>query len=66
MVVLHSSSNFAKVTVCSFVQIRGSIPLVWSTKPNMQWHPPVLVSSSFDESLAAAKLHFDETYKEYN
>jgi len=34
-------------------------------KPNMQWSPPVIVNSNFEESLQVAKLHFKETLAEY-
>lgn len=40
----------SQLTVCSHVQIRGSIPLIWTMKPNMKWAPPVRISSNFDES----------------
>lgn len=51
--------------IASHLQIRGSIPLVWSMKPTMQWSPPVLVSQNFDESFNAAKLHIVETNAQY-
>ena len=35
--------NQPKMKVASLVQIRGSIPLIWSMKPNMKWSPPVIV-----------------------
>ena len=35
-------------SVASFLQIRGSIPLSWSHKPNMQWNPPVVVNEDFE------------------
>ncbi len=51
--------------IATHLQIRGSIPLVWSMKPTMQWSPPVLVSQNFDESFNAAKLHIVETNAQY-
>lgn len=32
------------LSIASHVQIRGSIPLIWSMKPTMGWSPPVIVS----------------------
>lgn len=43
----NSNNGF---TIASHLQIRGSIPLKWSMKPNMQWAPPVVVNPNFDES----------------
>lgn len=53
------------LTVASHLQIRGSIPLIWSMKPNLAWAPPVIVNSNFDESFQAAKTHFKETNASY-
>ena len=29
------------------VQIRGSIPLLWTMKPNLKWSPPVKINQNF-------------------
>ena len=41
----HVFVHFEKshMNVASYVQIRGSIPLIWSMKPNLKWSPPVKV-----------------------
>lgn len=49
------------MNVASYVQIRGSIPLIWSMKPNLKWSPPVKVHSNLENSRLAAELHFKET-----
>ena len=51
----------SRIKVATLVQIRGSIPLIWSMKPNLQWAPPVKVHQNFDDSRVAAELHFRET-----
>ena len=40
--------------VASLVQTRGSIPLLWSMKPNLKWAPPVKVNKNFEDSRIAA------------
>ena len=52
--------------VAAHLQIRGSIPLKWSMKPNMAWSPPVYVDSNFEISQNRAQLHFKETLAEYS
>ena len=52
-------------TIASHLQIRGSIPLLWSMKPNMKWAPPVVVNQDFEASLVVAKKHIKETNAEY-
>lgn len=49
------------MSVASFVQIRGSITLIWSMKPNLKWSPPVKVNKNFDTSILAAQYHFKDT-----
>lgn len=47
--------------IASYVQIRGSIPLLWSMKPNLKWSPPVIINENFEDSRIAAEMHFKET-----
>lgn len=51
--------------LASYVQIRGSIPLIWSMKPNLKWSPPVKINNDVDTRLLSADLHFRETKKRY-
>lgn len=53
------------MNVGSFVQIRGSIPLQWSMKPNLKWSPPVKINSNHENSMVAAGMHFNDTKKMY-
>jgi len=54
-----------KMKIASFVQIRGSIPLLWSMKPNLKWSPPVIINPVFEDSRIAAEMHFNETIQAY-
>lgn len=54
-----------RMNVASYVQIRGSIPLIWSMKPNLKWSPPVKIHQSRENSRLAAELHFKETKEMY-
>ena len=57
--------NCPKMKVASLVQIRGSIPLLWSMKPNMKWSPPVKVDQNLEDSRISAQMHFRETSEMY-
>ncbi|BEJ10777.1 hypothetical protein CspHIS471_0101990 [Cutaneotrichosporon sp. HIS471] len=48
-----------KVSLFSFVQIRGSIPLKWSQAPWSMKPPPVL-DLPVDQTFSVANLHFDD------
>lgn len=53
-----------KVSMFSFVQIRGSIPLKWSQTPWSMKPPPVL-DQPVDQTYSVANLHFDDLRKRY-
>lgn len=46
--------------VASYIQSRGSIPLIWSQKPTMKWSPAVKINPNFDESVLSARRHITE------
>ena len=54
-----------RYSVNSHVQIRGSIPLMWTMTPNMKWAPPVVVASQKEDSLKRAHRHIIETKAMY-
>jgi hypothetical protein len=54
-----------KIQIATYVQIRGSIPLLWSMKPNLKWSPPVIINENFEDSRIAAEMHFKETVDMY-
>lgn len=51
--------------ISSFVQIRGSIPLIWSQNINCQYKPPIEMDSSFEHEVPMKK-HLDELRKFYH
>lgn len=53
-----------KVSLFSFVQIRGSIPLKWSQLPWSMKPPPVL-DLPVDQTFSVANLHFDDLRQRY-
>ena len=58
----HSSSKAP--VVCSFVQIRGSIPLLWSQIPNVKYKPPTKVSPTADTE-PAFDAHISDLLQAY-
>ncbi|EKE38850.1 hypothetical protein ENUP19_0084G0020 [Entamoeba nuttalli] len=50
---------------CSYVQIRGSIPLLWSQIPNIKYKPKIAISQNEEENYEAFKNHFENIKKQY-
>ncbi|KAK6035013.1 hypothetical protein COOONC_27482 [Cooperia oncophora] len=48
----------------SFLQTRGSIPLLWSQRPNLKWQPMPTMKPS-DDQLSAYVKHFEHQKKTY-
>jgi hypothetical protein len=55
---------FGKVSLFSFVQIRGSIPLKWSQSP-WSMKPPPELNQLVEQTYSVANLHFDELRGRY-
>lgn len=47
----------------SYVQIRGSIPLVWTQKPNLAWSPPVKIDLSMQDPSVKHMHEMAQLYK---
>lgn len=62
-IVLYPQSN--KWVISSYVQLRGSIPLLWEQKPNLSYNPRMKVTGSTQQNSDAARLHFAELKAHY-
>jgi len=62
IVVLEDKQG--NITTSSFVQIRGSIPLLWSQIPNIKYKPPTRIAPPTD-SHPAFDRHFKELLETY-
>lgn len=58
-------SEVDEYSLYSYIQIRGSIPLLWAQLPNLQLNPPInLVNDSFS-NLQAFNRHIDSLISSY-
>ncbi|KJH42474.1 hypothetical protein DICVIV_11532 [Dictyocaulus viviparus] len=48
----------------SFLQMRGSIPLLWSQRPNLKWQPSPTMKAN-DDQLGAYVKHFENQRQTY-
>lgn len=62
-IVLYPQNN--KWVISSYIQLRGSIPLLWEQKPNLSYNPKMKVTGSTDQNSDAARLHFSELKEHY-
>jgi hypothetical protein len=51
--------------ICSFVQVRGSIPVYWRQPINMRYKPPLVFSDSTEHSQNVFRLHFADLQGEF-
>eukprot|EP01091_Cochliopodium_minus_P013420 TRINITY_DN431_c0_g1_i1.p1 TRINITY_DN431_c0_g1~~TRINITY_DN431_c0_g1_i1.p1 ORF type:complete len:577 (-),score=183.58 TRINITY_DN431_c0_g1_i1:35-1765(-) len=52
------------LNITSFLQVRGSIPIIWQQKTNVKYDPPIIVDD-VNQSKRAFNNHFDEQLKLY-
>ena len=62
-IIIQYNENETKIA--TYVQLRGSIPLFWTQTPNLQYNPPIVVSTNDAENLEAGRKHFTELKKYY-
>ncbi|KAF7639958.1 SAC domain-containing protein, partial [Meloidogyne graminicola] len=53
----NNSATFRHIS--SFIQIRGSIPIYWSQKPNLKWQPTPTLKNSHAEQFNCFKQHLN-------
>lgn len=58
------ANAFGKVSLFSFVQVRGSIPLKWSQSP-WSMKPPPELNQPIEQTYSVANLHFDDLRARY-
>ena len=53
------------LNICSFIQIRGSIPIIWKQEPNLQLNPKIKPEDDFTANCEVFKLHIEELFENY-
>lgn len=64
--IVTIDSNKGEVNVLSYLQIRGSIPLIWNQVPNLQLNPPIYPSTDNSAQSNAYNRHLTEIVSEYS
>ncbi|CEM08057.1 unnamed protein product [Vitrella brassicaformis CCMP3155] len=62
LLICHQGGRYR---ICSHVQTRGSIPLVWKQPPNLKWAPKAKICGDFSANFAAGTRHLEECVKLY-
>jgi len=57
--------NPTQSRIASFVQTRGSVPLVWGHSLNFHYKPPLVILPPTSSNLKSVKQHFDHLTQEY-
>ena len=53
------------VNMCSFIQLRGSIPLLWKQEPNLQLNPKIMPKDDFNANREVFKMHINGLIENY-
>jgi phosphatidylinositol 4-phosphatase len=62
-IIVHKEEDSYRVA--SYVQTRGSIPLIWTQTPTLKYSPKLEINEDEKINKAAATKHFDASVKKY-
>ena len=65
-IILYKPDNKEEIHLVSFVQVRGSIPLLWTQEPSLQLNPQIRPKNDFEGNSAVFKIHIEELLDNYN
>lgn len=65
-IVIYHPKNKDEINIASFVQMRGSIPLIWTQEPSLKLNPQIRPKNDFDINSSVFKIHIDELLNNYN
>lgn len=51
---------------CSFVSLRGSIPLIWTQEPNFQLNPTICPKQNYKENFEIFKNHMNKLFQSFD
>ena len=54
-----------KINICSFIEIRGSIPLIWEQEPNLQLNPKIKPLDDFGKNCEVFKMYIEDMFDNY-
>ena len=63
--ILTFKDNEGNINIYSFLEIRGSIPLIWTQEPNLQLNPKIRPKDDFGANCDVFKIHIEELMENY-
>ena len=63
-ILVYKENN--NIIINSFVQMRGSIPLLWTQEPTVKLNPKIKVNENFIENYNAFCIHINELFQSYD
>ena len=63
--IITFKDNQGNINICSFIELRGSIPLIWEQEPNLQLNPKIKPLDDFGKNCEVFKLHIEELFDNY-
>ena len=63
--ILTFKDDEENINICSFIEIRGSIPLIWTQEPSFQLNPKIRPKDDFSANCEVFKMHIEELIDNY-
>ena len=63
--IITFKDNDGNINICSFIEVRGSIPLIWEQEPNFQLNPKIKPLDDFGKNCEVFRMHIEEMFDNY-
>ena len=63
LLIYKDSKN--NINICSFIQLRGSIPLLWTQEPCFQLNPKISPLDDYNANRNVFRMHIEELFENY-
>jgi hypothetical protein len=65
IVVEKKRNENTKTNLLSYIQVRGSIPFMWTQCPNLQLNPKIALNDDYSENVNSFRKHVTEMKDNY-
>ena len=63
--IITYKDDEGNINICSFIELRGSIPLLWKQEPNFKLNPKIIPKDDFGANKEVFKMYIEDLFNNY-